>query len=127
MAGVVDTSFLYALLVEADPRHVGAMKELARHSGLEIPPAIVAETEMLLRKRSGRGVAIATLEDLLAANPQVGILDADLHPTASRLWKAYGGISYADAHAVAGALLLGSDLVTFDEQQEAVWRKERKD
>ncbi len=51
-------------------------------------------------------------------------MDADLHPTAMRLWQAHGRLSYIDRHAIAGALLVGDELLTLDARQKAVWKQE---
>lgn len=126
MAGVVDTSVLFAALHEDDAHHEEAKARVGAHRGLEVPPAVLAELEMTIRKTAGRAVAIATVPAFLAQNPHLGVMDADLHPDALRIWKGHGGISYTDAYAIAGALLLGGDLVTLDHGQEAVWRKEKK-
>ncbi len=126
MAGVVDTSVLYALLDELDPHHDRASDIVRGHVGIEVPPTILCETEMLVRKRAGRAVAVAILPQLLAQNPQIGVLGADVHPQALRIWRESRGISYADAHAIAGALLLDSDLLTLDDRQLAVWRTLRR-
>jgi predicted nucleic acid-binding protein len=126
VAGVLDTSFLFALLVESDAHHQAAHEEVVTHTGIEIPPAVLAEAEMLIRKRNGRRTGQETLTRLLSQNPHIGIMDADLHPSALRIWTGPGGLSYVDAHAVAGALLLDADLLTFDAAQKAAWRTQRR-
>ena len=126
MAGVVDTSVLFAALHADDRHHKKAAKKLALHLGLEIPPAVLAETETCIRKKAGLDVARTTLPAFLQGNPHIGVMDADLHPVALSIWRRHGRLSYTDCHAIAGALLLGNDLVTLDRRQEAVWREERK-
>lgn len=126
MAGVVDTSVLMAVIDSEDAHHGRAIDTLGGHLGVEIPPAVLAEWEGLVRKRSGRAAAVATIPAFLSRNPQVGIMDADLHPRAQAIWRRHGGITYTDAHIIAAALLLGDELITFDERQKAAWKKEKK-
>lgn len=125
MAGVVDTSVLLACLYEDDLHRKKAQKMVRSHLGIEIPPVILAETEAVIRKRVGLSVAREVLPAFLQANPQVGVLDADLHPEATRIWARHGRLTYADTHAIAAALLLDSELVTLDRRQAAAWRQER--
>lgn len=125
MAGVVDTSVLFAALHKNDRHHAKAAAMLAGHLGLEVPPAVFAETETTIRKKAGLDVARATLPAFLKGNPHIGVMDADLHPAAMGVWQRHGRLSYTDCHAIAGALLLGDELITLDERQAAVWRQER--
>lgn len=126
MAGVMDTSVLYALLDEADPNHHAARDMVDAHMGVELPPAVVAELELLTRKRAGLVVSRQLMTTFLSDNPHVGVMDADLHPEAMDVWQRNGRLSYTDCHAIAGALLLDNTLITLDKRQAAVWRQERK-
>ena len=126
MAGVVDTSFLFTVLHEEADGREDAVATLHKYLGVEIPPAVLAELEILVRKRMGLAFARQMIPDFLRRNPHVGVMDADLHPDALAIWQRHGRLSYTDCHAIAGALLLGDDLITLDRRQEAVWKEERK-
>lgn len=126
MAGAVDTSVLFAALHRDDVHHERAKGMLREHSGIEVPPAILTEVEMLVRKKADRRTALDVLGRLLAENPHLGVLDRDLHPESFRIWKEYAEISYADAVAIAAALALDGELVTLDKRQADVWRTERR-
>jgi predicted nucleic acid-binding protein len=113
---VADTSWLYALIDEADRHHLKARGQASKPEPVEVPEAILAETLDLIRYRHGKKLAEAALKGFERLPHFVLGEGAPCRETAS-VWRAHEGLSYADAAAVAAAQKRGFGLRSFDGRQ----------
>lgn len=116
MTWVADTSWLYALVDDADPHHVNARNQAKAPEPVEIPPAILAETLDLIRYRHGKKAAAAALAGFEAL-PHFAIEEEGDHKATAAVWRAHEALTYADASAVAAAHRLRFGLRSFDRRQ----------
>ena len=116
MTWVADTSWLYALIDDADPHHVQARREASQPDPVEVPEAILAETLDLIRYRHGKEVAKDALGGF-ARLPQFALGEAAPHADVASIWRAHAALSYADATAVAVARRRNMGLRSFDRRQ----------
>ena len=116
MSWIADTSWLYALVDNADPHHEDARSQAKIPAPVEIPQAIMAETLDLIRYRHGKKAAIAALVGYEAL-PHFAIQDEGDHAATAVVWRQHEGLTYADATAVAAAKRRGFGLRSFDRRQ----------
>ena len=116
MSWVADTSWLYALIDDADPHHAKARSQAGEPEPVEVPEVILAETLDLLHYRHGRKAAEAALEGFEKLPHFALGGGAPLAETAS-VWRDHAGLSYADAAAVAAARKHKFGLRSFDKRQ----------
>ncbi len=89
----VDTSALYAILDEDDPRHADAARAFSRLldiAELVTHNYVLVETELLVRRRLGPA-AVTTLLDRLLPSVTTVWVDEGTHRAAVEAWRAGGG------------------------------------
>lgn len=116
MSWVADTSWLYALVDDADRHHATARHEAEVPEPVEVPEAILAETLDLIRYRHGKRAALAAL-DGFERLPHFVLGDGDAHDGTVEVWRQHAGLTFADAAAVATARRRRYRLRSFDRRQ----------
>lgn len=124
MTWVADTSWLYALVDEADPHHREARQQAAQPDPVEVPEIILAETIDLIRYRHGRDSAEAALADFERL-PHFALGEGVPHAETSSVWREHSTLSYADASAVALAYRHNFGLRSFDRRQLRAYQSRR--
>jgi predicted nucleic acid-binding protein len=116
MTWVADTSWLYALIDDADPHHAEARAQAREPDPVEIPEAILAETLDLIRYRHGKGFAVKVLDGFVRL-PHFVLGGGAALDEAAGVWRSRLALSYADAVAIAVARGLNAGLRSFDRRQ----------
>lgn len=124
MSWVADTSWLYALVDEADPHHGEARNQAQEPEPVEVPEVILAETLDLIRYRHGKGFAKETLAGFEHL-PHFVLGESVVHAEAAAVWREHGALSYADAVAIAAARRRDFALRSFDRRQLRALRETR--
>lgn len=116
MSWVADTSWLYALIDDADPHHGEARGQAKKPDPVEVPEVILAETLDLIRYRHGNKVAKDALEGFERL-PHFALGEGVAHDAVVGVWREHDTLSYADATAVAAARRRNFGLRSFDRRQ----------
>lgn len=116
MSWVADTSWLYALIDDADPHHAKARSQAGEPEPIEVPDVVLAETLDLIRYRFGKEAAVEALEGFEKLPHFALGGGAPLGETAN-VWRSHAALSYADAAAVAAARKRKFGLRSFDRRQ----------
>ncbi len=116
MSWVADTSWLYALIDDADPHHTKARDQASEPDPVEVPEVILAEALDLIRCRHGPKVARAALAGFEKL-PHFVLGEATSHLDTVVVWRTNSALSFADAAAVAAARRRSFGLRSFDQRQ----------
>lgn len=128
---VVDTSVLVPLFDADHSRHDDARRLVAAPILLRVTGGVLAELTTVLRRRgkdAGLDGARIAREALVQLEGLRGFRHStDYDPEAvSRTYASHAGLSYVDAWGIVLAMETGEELLTFDEDQTAAYREERK-
>jgi len=112
---VADTSVLYALFSEDDAWHARAKEAFAEVDPVRVPSEILVETIDLLAYRFGHASGARALEALLAL-PHVTVAEQVEAAAVQAIHAAgRGTLSLADAYVVQTCLMLGAEVLSYDE------------
>jgi predicted nucleic acid-binding protein len=128
---VTDTSWLYVLHDEADPRHAKAEKAASTATRLLVPGPTFGEFLALVEHRAHhrlgntRGEAHRFAQDMarrLVQTPNLRIIPDYDAAGALRLFVRDGKVSYVDAVGIVAADQHREPLLTFDARQARLYR-----
>lgn len=128
---VADTSWVYALLDEADAFHGRAVTEAERMEEIHVPVPVLVETLALVKYRTEQlgqpeQQGLARTREAVAslakrANMRLASPEHD-HEATLRVWALHDRLSYPDAAVIAAARREAVDLRTFDRRQRTAHR-----
>lgn len=120
---VLDSYAILALLGGETGAEEVALILSALESGLAVSAVNVGEVFYILRRRRGLEAAVSA-EEAIYGHPRLKVAEASRERIrAAALLKADGGLSFADAFALALAKELGGTLVTGD-PEFAKWERD---
>jgi predicted nucleic acid-binding protein len=117
--GIVDTSFLVAIMNPEDRFHAAALVQAERQRDLLIPAEAWTETMGLVLRRHGFAASL-NLQASIESQARIRVVHSAEreHRLAWRIYVEQAGrLSLTDALVVAWARLEGADVVTFDANQ----------
>ena len=119
---IVDTSLLFAFFDRRDVHHDRARTKMADPGPVMVPNEVLVELMGLMTHRAGRKGAQEALASL-RRHPFVELGHETYLDEALAFLDSHSRLSLVDAVAISHAWRLGCDLDTFDERQEAAWRR----